>query len=111
MTRPYRARSADIAGKAPCLPEGVLARRRVRAIGRCRVRDAGAVAGRPDAVPTLHAECRLDDDASALVERQPKLGEEWVRFDTRRPDDVSVSIRDPSERVAARASTASSVVP
>src|SRR5204863_6034487 len=79
--------AAEVLREAPRLAERVLARGRVELAGRRRIRDARAVAERPHALEALDAERAVDDDAPALVERQPELGEVRVRAHARRPDE------------------------
>src|SRR3954471_16841090 len=82
-----RLRSAcDVLREAPRLTQRMLAGRRVR-IRAARVRDAGAVPERPDAVEAANAQELVDLDAAALVEGQAELAEERIRAHAGRPDE------------------------
>ena len=80
-------RAGEVLDQAAGLAQGVLARRRVEALGCGRVRHASTIAERPDRIQALHPERGVDEHAPTLVQREPELGEQGVRLDARRPDD------------------------
>ncbi len=72
---PYGCRLAcQVLRESACLTQRVLAGRRIDGARRLAVLHGGAVAERPDVLRALDAEVLVDDDATALVEREVELG-------------------------------------
>ena len=100
----------EVLREPPGLAQRVLAGRRVGLAGRRGVRHARAVAERPDVLPPSTRSVGSTGRGRVSSSGRPKRADERRRPHAGGPDERVVSIRSPSESVAASASADSSVV-
>src|SRR5207248_1359239 len=82
----WLGRPGEILREPPRLTQRVLARGRVR-LGAACVRNARAVAERPDAIMPADAKELVDLDAAPVVERQAQLAEQRICTHACRPHE------------------------